>query len=194
MARWQLLLRKLVGYSRCDKLLRFSANLGFLWPEISLPDRVDAASKAGFKAIELHWPYETPAHAVRAKCEANGLKLLGVNTSRGNASKGELGLGALPGRQADFQASFDQSLRYCVEGGGNAIHCLAGKMEPAARDVARSALSHELNLVARIFEAPVRAQAAAAARHVWNASSRRTRSVRRDVRWRWTLNVFWTAA
>jgi len=25
-------------------------------------------------------------------------------------------------------------------------------------------------------------------------SSRRTRSVRRDVRWRWTLKVFWTAA
>jgi hypothetical protein len=41
---------------------------------------------------------------------------------------------------------------------------------------------------------PVRAQAAVAARHVRNASSRRTRSVWRDVRWRWTLNVLWTAA
>ena len=37
-------------------------------------------------------------------------------------------------------------------------------------------------------------QAAVAARHVRNASARKTRSVRRDVRWRWTLNVFWTAA
>jgi hypothetical protein len=30
--------------------------------------------------------------------------------------------------------------------------------------------------------------------NVRNASSRRTRSVWRDVRWRWTLNVLWTAA
>ncbi len=114
-----------------------------------MPDRVDAAAKAGFKAIELHWPYDTPAHEVRAKCEANGLKLLGVNTSRGNASKGELGLGALPGRQADFQASFDQSLRYCAEGGGNAIHCMAGKMEPGARDVARSVFLENLQEASR---------------------------------------------
>ena len=47
---------------------------------------------------------------------------------------------------------------------------------------------------ARRLEVPTQVQAAVAARHVWNASSRKTRSVRRDVRWRWTLNVFWTAA
>jgi hypothetical protein len=56
------------------------------------------------------------------------------------------------------------------------------------------ALSRELNLAPRNLEVLVRAQAAVAARHVRNASSRRTRSVRRDVRWRWTLNVLWTAA
>jgi alkylation response protein AidB-like acyl-CoA dehydrogenase len=57
----------------------------------------------------------------------------------------------------------------------------------------QQALSRELNLVARRLESPVRTQAAVAARHVWMASSRKTRSVRRDVRWRWTLKVFWTA-
>jgi hypothetical protein len=39
------------------------------------------------------------------------------------------------------------------------------------------------------FGRPAELQAAVAARHVRNASSLRTRSVRRDVRWRWTLNV-----
>jgi hypothetical protein len=58
----------------------------------------------------------------------------------------------------------------------------------------RPALSHELNLSPRNLEVLVRAQAAVAARHVRSASSRRTRSVRREVRWRWTLNVLWTAA
>ncbi len=55
-------------------------------------------------------------------------------------------------------------------------------------------LSRELNLAPRNLEVLVRAQAAVAARHVRSASSRRTRSVRREVRWRWTLNVLWTAA
>src|SRR5271167_3505451 len=56
------------------------------------------------------------------------------------------------------------------------------------------ALSRELNLAPRNLQVLVRAQAAVAARHVRSASSRRTRSVRREERWRWTLNVLWTAA
>jgi DNA polymerase IV len=47
---------------------------------------------------------------------------------------------------------------------------------------------------ARRLEVPTQVQAAVAACHVRKACSRKTRSVRRDVRWRWTLKVFWTAA
>ena len=32
---------------------RFSANLGFLWPDRPLLDRIDAAAAAGFRAIRL---------------------------------------------------------------------------------------------------------------------------------------------
>ena len=56
------------------------------------------------------------------------------------------------------------------------------------------ALSQELYRAAQIPEVSALAQAAVAARHVWNASPLRRRSVLRDVRWRWTLNVLWTAA
>ncbi len=66
-------------------------------------------------------------------------------------------------------------------------------MSRATRSV-RMALSREQNLAASRLEASAQVQAAVAARHARNASSRKTRSVRRDVRWRWTLNVFWTAA
>jgi hypothetical protein len=48
--------------------------------------------------------------------------------------------------------------------------------------------------VTRILGSQIPTQAAVAARHVRKASSRKTRSVRRDVRWRWTLKVLWTAA
>jgi hypothetical protein len=48
-------------------------------------------------------------------------------------------------------------------------------------------LSHQLDSGGAMFGRPAAPQAAVAARHVRNASSRKTQSVRRDVRWRWTL-------
>ena len=116
---------------------RFSANLGFLWPDLPLLDKIDAAAAAGFKAIELHWPYDVPAAAVRERCDRLGLRLLGVNTVRGDVAAGENGLGALVGREAEFQAAVDQSIRFCVEAGGTAIHCMAGKVAPEDRNAAR---------------------------------------------------------
>ena len=120
-------------------MIRLSANIGFLWPDRPLLDRIDAAAAAGFKAIELHWPYNVKAAAVRARCEAHGLTLLGINTVRGDVDKGEFGLGAVVGREAEFQASVDQAIAYCAEAGGSAVHCMAGKVsadeKAAARDV-----------------------------------------------------------
>ena len=37
--------------------MKYSANLGFLWTELSLPDAIRAAKAAGFDAVECHWPY-----------------------------------------------------------------------------------------------------------------------------------------
>ena len=115
---------------------RFSANLGFLWPDRPLLERIDAAAAAGFKAIELHWPYEVPAELVRDACARHGLVLLGINSWRGEAAKGEFGFGAVPGREADFQASFDQAVAYCRDAGGSAIHVMAGVVDPARHGAA----------------------------------------------------------
>ena len=80
---------------------RFSANLGFLWQELPLLERIRAAARAGFKAVEMHWPYDVDPKAVRATCAEAGVTLLGINTVRGDVAKGENGLGALPGREAE---------------------------------------------------------------------------------------------
>ncbi len=112
---------------------RFSANLGFLWPDRPLLDRIAAAAGAGFRAVELHWPYDVPAADVRAALDRHRLILLGVNTVRGDTGKGENGLGALLGREAEFQTAVDQSIRFCVEAGGTAIHCMAGSVAPEHR-------------------------------------------------------------
>lgn len=106
-------------------MIRLSANLGFMWPDRPLLQRIEAAGRAGFKAVELHWPYDVPAAETKAACAAAGVELLGINTVVGN-QPGDFGLAALPGREQDFAAAFQQSLDYCVGSGASAIHAMAG--------------------------------------------------------------------
>ncbi|MCF6233078.1 MAG: TIM barrel protein [Rhodobacteraceae bacterium] len=105
-------------------MTEFSANLGFLWTELSLPDAIRAAARAGFCAVECHWPYDTPAADVSAALNKTGLSMLGLNTIRGNA--GDNGLAALTGRQDEARAAIDQALEYAVATGAKAVHVMAG--------------------------------------------------------------------
>ena len=59
---------------------RFSANLGYLWKELPLPEAIRAAQKAGFEAVEFHEPYNYPTEEIREVLEETGLKMLGLNT------------------------------------------------------------------------------------------------------------------
>ncbi|TPJ88183.1 TIM barrel protein [Mesorhizobium sp. B2-5-13] len=111
-------------------MLRFSANLGFLWPDRPLVERIDAAAAAGFKAIELHWPYATPAELVRQRCIDHGLTLLGINTPLGDTGMGDFGLGAIDGRQSEFRRGFEMSADYARQAGATSIHAMAGVAAP----------------------------------------------------------------
>jgi hydroxypyruvate isomerase len=137
--------------------LRFAANLGFLWPQLSLLERIDAAARAGFRACEFHWPYAVPATELAARCRQANIRILGINTPRGDVSKGEFGLAALPGREVEFRGHFEKALEYALACGGNAIHVLAGmttKTEASRsafienlRFASSLALKHELTLL-----------------------------------------------
>jgi len=111
--------------------IRLSANLGFFWAELPLLQRIEQAAGAGFKAIELHWPYDTDAQAVRQACEQYALTLLSVNTPQGNTAQGDAGLAAQVGRESEFQQAFEQSLTWAREAGASMVHVLPGIADPA---------------------------------------------------------------
>lgn len=117
-------------------MINLSANLGFMWPDRPLLERIKAAGQAGFKAIELHWPYDVPATETRAACAAAEVSLLGINTAVGDVAKGEFGLAALPGREAEFEQVFTQSLAYCVGSGATSIHAMAGVIDDTPESAA----------------------------------------------------------
>jgi hydroxypyruvate isomerase len=104
--------------------LTYSANLGFLWQELPLPDAIRAAHKAGFAAVECHWPYDTPADQVAAALADTSLRMLGLNTRRGQP--GENGLSALPARQAEARAAVDEAIAYADAIDAGAVHVMAG--------------------------------------------------------------------
>lgn len=121
-----------------------SANLGFLWPDLPLLERIAAAARAGFPAIELHWPYDVPAAEVRVACERHGLALLGLNTPVGEAASGEFGLAALPGRESDFAAGMQMAIDYAAAAGAGAIHVMAGVTTGMDQRACRKALISNL--------------------------------------------------
>lgn len=125
-------------------MTEFSANLGFLWNDRPLPEAIAAAAAAGFSAVECHWPYAFDADDVRAALDAAGVKMLGLNTVRGDVAAGENGLAALPGRQDEARAAIDQALRYAGAVGCGAVHVMAGRTngDPDAEDVFRSNLGY----------------------------------------------------
>jgi hydroxypyruvate isomerase len=112
---------------------RFCANLNFLFQEVPLLDRFDAAAMAGFKAVEIGNPYEASASDIAARLESGGLTLALINTTAGDAAKGERGRSALAGREKDFDADIESALAYCAATGCKLIHVMAGLVHQGAR-------------------------------------------------------------
>lgn len=106
---------------------KFSVHLDYLFTDRPLLERIDAAAAAGFTAVEGRFP-DVPAADFKRALERNKVRALGINSPTGGT--GEFGLGALPGREADWDKSFAQALDYVTTIGATAIHCLAGKVEP----------------------------------------------------------------
>lgn len=112
--------------------MNFSANLGFLFTELALPDAIHRAKDAGFQAVECHFPYKFEANAVKAALEATGLTMLGLNTVPGDLAQGEFGLAAVTGREEAARAAIDQAVNYAVAIGAMNIHVMAGKTDGGA--------------------------------------------------------------
>lgn len=105
-------------------MTKFSANLGFLWNDLSLPDAIRAAKAAGFDAVECHWPYAFDAQEVKVALQETGLSMLGLNTIRGK--DGDNGLSALVGREDEARAAIEQAIEYALVIDTKNIHVMAG--------------------------------------------------------------------
>ncbi|XP_063092408.1 putative hydroxypyruvate isomerase isoform X3 [Cavia porcellus] len=113
--------------------LRFSANVSWLFPELpGLPERLRAAGRAGFEAAEVAWPYAEPPEALAQAARDARLRVVLINTPPGDQEKGEMGLGAVPGRQAAFREGLEKAVLYAKTLGCPSIHLMAGRAPQGA--------------------------------------------------------------
>ncbi len=129
---------------------RLSANLSFLFNEVSFLDRFDEAARAGFRAVEFAFAYDVSPVKICARLARHQLECVLINAPPGDLGAGERGIAALPGREQEFAASFATALRYARALGCSRIHVMSGVVPADAdgdwRARARSTLVRNLHM------------------------------------------------
>ncbi len=111
--------------------MKFAANLSLLWPELPYLDRFDAASAAGFDAVEVLFPYEVAAKETERALTANGLRLVLINAPPPNYTGGPRGFAAQPEAVARFRSDMRRAFRYAQALRVPMIHVMAGEASGA---------------------------------------------------------------
>ena len=111
---------------------KLAANLSWIFQEVPLPQRFAVAARHGFTAVEMLFPYELPAADIAAELKKHKLTQALFNLPPGDWSKGERGLAALPGREADFKAALETALGYAQVLECRTMHVMSGMIAPGA--------------------------------------------------------------
>lgn len=115
-------------------MLKFSANLSFLYQELGFLDRFAAAAKDGFGAVEYLGPYAETPEAVAKALRDNGLVQALFNVPSGNWAGGERGIACLPERVDEFRTGVRTALDYAAALNCPKVNVISG-LVPAGADM-----------------------------------------------------------
>jgi hydroxypyruvate isomerase len=107
-------------------MLKFAANLSWLFQEYPFLDRFAAAADAGFEAVEFLFPYDFDTDAIAQRLSRHGLKPVLFNAAPGNFAAGERGIAAFPERAAELRAAVQTALHYARATGTPRLHLMSG--------------------------------------------------------------------
>lgn len=113
---------------------RFCANISMLFTEVELQERFDAAARAGFKAVEIQFPYDFDRALLAERAQRAGVEVVLFNMPMGDVSKGDRGIACLPSRVSEFRDSVSRALEYARALGCKKLNCMAGVAPPRAID------------------------------------------------------------
>ena len=128
---------------------RFSANITFLYRELTLPERFAAAKADGFNAVELLVTEGISNQVLATAAQSADIQVAMCNAPMGDFLTGGAGLSAVPGREAEFREALSEAGELAQALGCNKVHigpsrvkagssvkecneCLAGNLTYAA--------------------------------------------------------------
>lgn len=111
---------------------RLAANLSMMFTEHEFLDRFAAARRCGFEAVEFLFPYAFPQKEIAARLAGAGLQQVLFNVAQGDWEKGDRGIGAVRGREAEFREAIAVALEYAEILDCPRLHVMAGLVERGA--------------------------------------------------------------
>ncbi len=109
---------------------KLAANLTMLFTEYPLLERFDRAAAAGFKGVELLFPYVEAPETVMNALTRNNLELVLFNLPAGDWAAGDRGMAAQPARREEFADGLKVAVEYASALRPRCVNCLAGKLAP----------------------------------------------------------------
>lgn len=107
--------------------MRLGANLSLMFTEVPLLERFQAAADAGFKAVEIQFPYEASVEALtKAKAHA-GVNVCLINVPAGDLMSGGEGLACIPDKEAEFEQALKQAVEYATALNVHCVNVLPGR-------------------------------------------------------------------
>ena len=113
--------------------MRLAANLSLMFTEVPLLERFMAAKQAGFKTVEIQFPYvESIDDLVKAKTQA-GVDVCLINVPAGDLMEGGEGLACVSGKEAEFEAAIKQCYQYAKALDVKLVNVLPGRCMDKSR-------------------------------------------------------------
>lgn len=115
---------------------RYAVNCSLIFTELPLLARPNAAKEAGFEAIELWWPWETPTvpdqelDALITAVRDAGVQLVGLNFFAGDLLGPDCGVASIPDRADALAANSEQVVGIAEALGTRRFNVLFGNRVP----------------------------------------------------------------
>lgn len=113
-----------MGLLNTDRLI--SVHLSYILGQLPLVERFSVARALGFNAVELPFPYETPAPLYAAWLRDNGLQQISIGAPACDYKIGQPGFSMLPALKGQFDRALDTAMTYADAINCGNVHVFAG--------------------------------------------------------------------
>lgn len=110
-------------------MLRFAANLTFMFTELPFMGRFGAARKAGFNYVEFMFPYDFDLDEIENQLKQHKLKLILFNLPAGNWEAGDRGIALDPKRKSEFISGVENGIVAAQRFSMDKLNCLVGRID-----------------------------------------------------------------